>query len=97
MAFPCLDTSKGEQQQLPQGPSKLLAQYSGSRVTWCHVQAALPGAEYAIDRSEASPSADGNRYCWFVRDANDEVLGLMTYDVAPVSYTHLTLPTNREV
>lgn len=61
------------------------------------MQAALPGAEYSIDRSEASPSADGNRYCWFVRDASDEVLGLMTYDVAsdtvrdPLVRTHLSL------
>ena len=27
----------------------------------------------------------------------DSVMGKLPYDIRPVSYTHLTLPTNREV
>ena len=34
-----------------------------------------------------------------MRDINDEALdkGMKTIEKSPVSYTHLTLPTNREV
>ena len=28
---------------------------------------------------------------------DEELAGLYAYELAPVSYTHLTLPTNREV
>ena len=46
---------------------------------------------------------------WYVIDATDKVLGRLSTEIAdtlrgknkpcytPVSYTHLTLPTNREV
>ena len=45
-------------------------------------QALLPGAVYVSDRAEGSPSADGNRYAWLVYDANEDIIGLLTYDLA---------------
>ena len=46
------------------------------------MQQALPGALYVADRAEGSPSADGNRYAWLVYDDEEDIIGLMTYDLA---------------
>jgi len=46
------------------------------------IQDALPGALYMKDRAEGSPSADGNRSAWIVYDADDNVIGAVSYDLS---------------
>ena len=51
--------------------------------------------EIAIQLAESKPEVDP-RYVNFV-DLHKWVLALPEFSDDPVSYTHLTLPTNREV
>lgn len=46
------------------------------------LQSALPGALYLGDRAEGSPSADGNRYAWMVWNAQEQLIGIASYDLA---------------
>ena len=46
------------------------------------IRAALPTADYLKDRAEGSPSADGNRYAWLVYDSSEQIVGIVTYDLA---------------
>ncbi|MGJ8721958.1 MAG: hypothetical protein ACSHW9_08940 [Salinibacterium amurskyense] len=43
---------------------------------------AFPGADYMKDRSEGSPSSDGNGYAWIVYSDDEEPLGMVSYDLA---------------
>jgi len=42
----------------------------------------LPEAQYLKDRAEGSPSADGNRYAWLVYNKSEEIVGMVSYDLA---------------
>lgn len=46
------------------------------------IQAELPEALYLHDMAEGSPSEDGNRYAWVVSDANEDEIGLVSYDLS---------------
>ena len=46
------------------------------------VKARIPGADYISDRAEGSPSRDGNRWAWIVYDGNENVQGIVSYDLA---------------
>lgn len=46
------------------------------------VKARIPGAAYVKDRAEGSPSIDGNRWAWIVYDAQENIRGVMSYDLA---------------
>ncbi|MBH0131257.1 hypothetical protein [Salinibacterium sp. NK8237] len=42
----------------------------------------FPGADYMKDRSEGSPSSDGAIYAWIVYNADEQPLGMVSYDLA---------------
>lgn len=46
------------------------------------IRAEIPSALYMIDHAEGSPSADGNRYAWLVHDQAEDVVGIVSYDLA---------------
>jgi len=46
------------------------------------VREIFPTALYMSDRSEGSPSSDGNRYAWIVYNARENPVGIISYDVA---------------
>lgn len=46
------------------------------------IRAVLPTADYMKDRAEGSASADGNRYAWLVYDTAEDIIGVVTYDLA---------------
>jgi len=46
------------------------------------VQDIFPTALYMTDRSEGSPSLDGNRYAWIVYNAEENPIGIISYDLA---------------
>ena len=46
------------------------------------LQARFPDAGYMIDRAEGAPSADGMRWAWIVHDSDEDVVGLVHYDLA---------------
>jgi len=46
------------------------------------IRAELPTADYMKDRAEGSPSADGNRFAWLVYDTAEQIIGLVSYDLA---------------
>ena len=53
-----------------------------NRLPW---EKANPGFGYSgflTDGAEGSPSADGNRYAWLVVDRDENLVGLVTYDLA---------------
>src|SRR5450759_4903215 len=60
---------------------------------------ALPGKTPQVTRSSRGPDTPGSRYRTViaVRAHVHKVVAWGKHHVTPVSYTHLTLPTNREV
>jgi hypothetical protein len=34
-----------------------------------------------IDRAEGSPSVDGDRYAWIVYNGNEDIVGVVSYDL----------------
>lgn len=46
------------------------------------VQNIFPAALYMTDRSEGSPSIDGNRYAWIVYNEAEDPVGIISYDLA---------------
>ncbi len=46
------------------------------------VQNIFPTALYMTDRSEGSPSMDGNRYAWIVYNEAEDPVGIISYDLA---------------
>jgi hypothetical protein len=46
------------------------------------VKARIPGADYITDRAEGSPSRNGNRWAWIVYDSNENIQGIVSYDLA---------------
>ena len=46
------------------------------------LRARFPDAAYMIDRAEGAPSADGMRWAWIVHDTDENVVGLVHYDLA---------------
>ena len=68
-----------------------------------HPDAQVVGADIAAEMMEVGRArAGGDRIEWVVADATDLPFEAGSFDAVthgylPVSYTHLTLPTNREV
>lgn len=46
------------------------------------VRSRFPTALYMSDRSEGSPSSDGNRYAWIVYNEEENPVGIISYDLA---------------
>ena len=46
------------------------------------IRSVLGDADYMKDRAEGAPSADGNRYAWMVYDESEEIIGMVSYDLA---------------
>ncbi|MBH0054623.1 MULTISPECIES: hypothetical protein [unclassified Salinibacterium] len=46
------------------------------------LSSAFPDADYMKDRSEGSPSSDGTIYAWIVYNADEQPLGMVSYDLA---------------
>ena len=62
----------------------------GGAILWNHYESELQGFRERLDALENTPSIqdNGNHSKWHIHLHNPNT---------PVSYTHLTLPTNREV
>lgn len=61
------------------------------------IQAAMPSADYMKDRSEGSPSVDGNRYAWMVYDGTEAPIGLVTYDLGTDTVLGLAVGLNQGI
>lgn len=46
------------------------------------IQQQFPTAGYMKDRAEGSASADGNRYAWLIYNAAEQIIGMVSYDLA---------------
>ncbi|MCP5027720.1 MAG: hypothetical protein GY929_15710 [Actinomycetia bacterium] len=54
------------------------------------IQAVLPDALYMYDRAEGSPSASGDLYAWLVHNSDEEIIGMVAYDLAADEILGLT-------
>lgn len=59
---------------------------SGASVTLAdltsRIQASLTGAVYMHDRAEGSPSADGDIWSWLVYNDDEDIIGIVNYDLS---------------